>query len=194
MIIRDACQADIAEMLRIYVPFIKNTVVTFEYEVPTAQHFGARVKKYQREFPWLVADHHGEIAGYAYATKYRERIAYQWVAEVSIYMDNSFHGKGIARTLYTALLEILGLQGIYRVYAVIGLPHPQSIRFHEKMGFKYFATYKNTGYKLGRWCDTGWWECVIKSSDTKPLPITHYKNIDRNVTDKILKKYSDKYF
>jgi phosphinothricin acetyltransferase len=103
----------------------------------------------------------GVIAGYAYATRYRERTAYQWSVESSVYIHNDFQRTGIGRVLYDVLLEILKRQGFRNVYAVINLPNDKSVQFHESCGFTWFATYEKVGYKLGRWKDVGWWKLSI---------------------------------
>lgn len=190
MILRIIDDIDIAQVIEIYAPFILNTVVTFENKVPSVNEFKNRIDHYLEYFPWLVADDGGKIAGYAYASKYRDRIAYQWVVEISVYMHPDYKKKGIAKKLYEALLDILRLQGIYRIYAVIGLPNDESVKFHEKMGFSWFASYKNTGYKLGRWRDTGWWEFVLKQADEEPAPPVFFPELDKNKITEILKKYS----
>lgn len=191
MIIRDIFIEDAEQVLNIYAPFIRHTVITFEEEVPTVAEFTERVENYRQLYPWLIAEVNGEIAGYAYASKYRERIAYQWVAECSIYMHSNYKGKGIAKKLYSALFDILKLQDIYRLYAVIGIPHEESTRFHEKMGFQYFATYKHTGYKLGQWRDTGWYEYILKQPDKAPVPPILYPQLNRKVVEEIFVRYND---
>lgn len=189
MKIRDIKADDVEHVLNIYAPFIKETVVTFEENVPSVAEFSKRAKDYTQQYPWLVAEADGIIAGYAYASKYRERIAYQWVAECSIYMRSDYKRTGIAKNLYAALFDILQLQGIYRVYAVIGIPHEESTRFHEKMGFQYFATYKNTGYKLGQWRDTGWYQYVLKHPDKSPRPPVPYPQLNRVEVEEIFTRY-----
>ena len=191
MIIRDADQHDTPHILSVYAPYITDTTVTFENEIPTVQEFYERVAQYQLQFPWLVAEAStGEIAGYAYASKYRERIAYQWVVEASVYIHEKYKGKGIGQKLYHALFDILRLQGIYRVYAVIGLPNDESVRFHEKMGFTWFATYKSTGYKSGQWRDTGWWELVLAEPKDNPEPPQRYPQLEKQNVEEIFKRYS----
>ena len=191
MIFRNATSSDINQILEIYSPFISNTVVTFENEIPSVADFSKRLNQYLEFFPWLVADIDGKIAGYAYASKYRDRIAYQWVVEASIYMHRDFKKKGIAKKLYEALFEILKLQGIYRVYAVIGIPNEESTSFHERLGFTWFASYKSTGFKLGQWRDTGWWELVLKQPSENPEPPIYYPELDKLTVNEILKRYAD---
>lgn len=190
MIIRNIKSADIISVLNIYAPFIANSTVTFENEIPNIDSFTNRIEHYVALFPWLVADVDGKISGYAYASKYRDREAYQWMVECSIYLDPDFAGKGIAKNLYNALFEILKIQGIYKVFAVIGLPNLKSVSFHEKMGFTWFATYKNVGYKLGKWLNVGWWELILSEpKDTPKTPIP-YAKLNKNKIERILKKYS----
>lgn len=190
MIIRNIKSDDIISVLNIYAPFIANSTVTFENEIPNIDSFTNRIEHYVASFPWLVADVDGKIAGYAYASKYRDREAYQWMVECSIYLDPDFAGKGIAKNLYNALFEILKIQGIYKVFAVIGLPNLKSVSFHEKMGFTWFATYKNVGYKLGKWLNVGWWELILSEpKDTPKTPIP-YAELTKNKIERILKKYS----
>lgn len=190
MIIREVGLLDVPQLLAIYAPFVTDTVVTFEEKVPSVTEFTERVENYRQYFPWLIAEADGVIAGYAYVSKYRERIAYQWVAECSIYMHPNYKRTGIAQKLYSALFDILKLQGMYRVYAVIGIPHEESTRFHEKMGFQYFATYQHTGYKLGQWRDTGWYEYILKHPDENPRPPISYTQVNREAVEEIFARYS----
>ncbi len=168
--IRLAKPSDAPGILSIYAPYIQNTSITFETEVPAEQSFAGRIESYLKEWPWLVCDIGGTIAGYAYASRYRERVAYQWSVECSVYIHDDYMQSGIAKSLYTALMEILKLQGYRNVYAVINLPNDRSVAFHEKMGFCYFATYEQVGYKLGRWKNVGWWRLILNDFDNEPAP------------------------
>ena len=156
--IRLANPSDASAILDIYAPYILNTSLTFETEVPTIEAFSKRINLYMENYPWLVCEIDGLVAGYAYATQYRERAAYQWCTESSVYIHDQFQQKGIARALYSALFEILKYQGFRTVYAVINLPNIKSVAFHEKCGFSWFADYKNVGYKLGQWKTVRWWQ------------------------------------
>lgn len=170
--IRLATPADAEAMLAIYAPYIRDTSITFETEVPSVADFAKRVEHYLENFPWLVFEVDGEIAGYAYASRYRERIAYQWSLECSVYVSEKFFRKGIARKLYAKLFELLKLQGFTLVYAVINLPNDESVALHESMGFTYFATYEKVGYKLGRWKNVGWWKLQLNDfADEPPAPV-----------------------
>jgi L-amino acid N-acyltransferase YncA len=147
--IRLATPNDSAGILEIYAPYIANTSFTFETEVPSLEDFQKRISDYLINWPWLVCEIDGVIAGYAYGAKYRERVAYQWCVESSIYIHDDFQKQGVGKALYTALIEIFKMQGYRNVYAVINLPNDRSVKFHESCGFTYFATYEKVGYK--RW-------------------------------------------
>jgi L-amino acid N-acyltransferase YncA len=158
LVLRQANASDAEGMLAIYRPFIENGAITFEVEVPSVLEFQNRVREVQKEAPWLVATSGGRLAGYAYASKHRSRAAYQWTVEVSVYVAREFYRAGVARKLYTELFHLLQQQGYVLALAGITLPNESSVHFHEAMGFDYFATYTNIGYKQGAWHDVGWWQ------------------------------------
>src|ERR1700681_2231850 len=145
--LRIASGKDAEGILAIYVPYIRQTSFTFETEVPTVPAFAERINNCLVNWPWLVCELDVIIAGYAYGTRHRERAAYQWCVESSVYIHTDFQRRGLARALYTALLDMLKKQGFYNVYAVINLPNEKSVRFHESCGFSWFATYEKVGYK-----------------------------------------------
>ena len=186
--IRLADENDAEGMLAIYGPYIKNTSYTFELEVPSIHSFAERINKYMINWPWLVFETGNMIAGYAYAAGYRERTAYQWSVETSVYVHDDFHRRGIAIKLYTALLQILRLQGFRNVYAVINLPNDKSVRFHESCGFTYFATYENVGYKLGQWKNVGWWRLTINDYTNDPLVPVKFSELNKDILISIFDK------
>lgn len=161
-------ESDYAACLDIYAPYIRDTVITFEYEVPTLQEFSERIRSITKTYPWLVCRYDGKVVGYAYASQYRGRIAYQWSVESAVYIHPDFHRKGIARRLYKTLLDILRLQGFLTVYAIVGYPNEQSVGFHESMGFKSFAVFKKSGYKHGKWRDTLWLQYELAEYPPQP--------------------------
>jgi L-amino acid N-acyltransferase YncA len=177
--LRIATADDSAGVLAIYGPYITNTSFTFETDVPSTESFGERIRSFLEHYPWLVCEIGGTIAGYAYGSKYRERVGYQWCVECSVYIHDDFHRKGIAKALYTALFEILKRQGYRNVYAVINLPNERSVQLHENCGFKWFANYENVGYKLGKWKTVGWWQLVINEYTHEPLPPVMFSELDR---------------
>lgn len=173
----------------IYAPFVNEGFVTFETQVPETEVFEERITHYTQKYPWLVMEEDEKVLGYAYASAYRERVAYQWVVECSVYVHEAHRKRGIAAKLYRALFELLKLQGIYKVYAVITVPNPQSAGFHEKMGFTWFATYENVGYKAGKWCNVGWWQLVLTEPDGLiPSAPTPFPELDSSLVQNILTK------
>lgn len=177
MRIRLATGEDAEMMLDIYAPYIENTTITFETEVPSIGSFRHRVEAYLQKFPWLVAEQDGVVIGYAYASAYRDREAYQWSCECSVYMHEQFKGTGVAAQLYKAVFQILTFQGFRNVYAVIGVPNERSEKFHARCGFEHFALYKDVGSKFGKWYDVGWWKLQLNSYDLQPPPPLYFSAI-----------------
>jgi phosphinothricin acetyltransferase len=178
-LIRLATPEDAAGILAIYARYIETTSFTFETETPSVEEFAERIKNYLLIWPWLVCEIEGDIAGYAYATRHRERTAYQWCVESSVYIHDDFQRVGIARALYTALFEILKKQGFRNVYAVINLPNDKSVVFHESCGFKYFATYEKVGYKLGKWKNVGWWKLSLNEYGNEPEAPIKFSELEK---------------
>jgi len=173
--IRLATEEDGASLLEIYSGFITDTAITFEVEVPSVSEFRKRISNILEKFPWLVCEIDGETVGYAYASKHRERAAYQWAVDLSIYIKPEYHRKHIATALYTALMELLKMQGFYNAYAGVTLPNVKSERFHEFFGFKPVGVYHKVGYKLGEWRDVKWFELELADHSGIPAPT---KSID----------------
>ena len=189
--IRVASADDALSILKIYAPYIENSSYTFETEVPALETFGARINNYLQTYPWLVCEIDGMLAGYAYGSKHRERVAYQWSVECSVYVHDDFQRMQVGRALYSALIEILKLQGFRNLYAVINLPNEKSVAFHEKMGFEYFATYRNVGYKLGKWKNVGWWQLQLNEHSSEPLQPVKFSEMDTQTTTKIIRSASE---
>jgi L-amino acid N-acyltransferase YncA len=186
--IRVANKNDAAGMLEIYAPFILNSGITQETDVPTVEDFQGRIISNLSERPWLVCEFDNEIAGYAYAGKHRDRKGYQWCTEPSVYIPGKYFGLGVANALYTALFDILKLQGYVNAYAVITLPNERSIAFHKKFGFEYLTTYKKIGYKLGQWHDVGWMQYEINPHRKDPRDPVRLADMDKSVIDPIFIK------
>ena len=153
MIIRFATADDAKELSEIYAYYVINSPYSFEYEAPSREEFAQRIIETLKFFPFLVCEDNHEILGFAYAHNYKERKAFQWVCETSIYVKNGLAPKGIGTALYKELLPILKKQGFTKAFAVLGCPNENSERFHEKMGFTYLATFSDMGYKLNGWHD-----------------------------------------
>lgn len=156
--IRAATAADAPALLAIYTPFVTDTTVSFELEVPSLAEFTERIRKSLDGWAWLVAQREGQILGYAYGSAHRTRRAYQWSVDVSVYVDPTYHRQGIARTLYTALFDELAAKGYCNAFAGIALPNDASIGLHRRVGFELVGVYKNVGRKFGAWHDVAWFQ------------------------------------
>lgn len=187
--IRLAEPIDAAQILDIYAPYIRDTSFTFEAEVPSVEAFANRIGSYLANWPWLVYEVDGKIAGYAYGSRYRERIGYQWCVECSVYIHDDFHRRGIAKALYAALFRILKRQGYFNVYAVINLPNDRSVQLHEACGFRWFANYENVGYKLGKWKTVGWWQLTLNEYIDNPPPPTPFASLSQARVKSLLSEH-----
>ena len=169
--IRPATGSDAPAMLEIYAPYVTETAVTFEYGVPALAEFRERIGRISARYPWLAAVDGNEITGYAYASPFKERAAYDWAVETTVYVKRERHGEGIGRILYEALEKALERQNIINLNACITYPNPESIRFHEKSGYRKVAHFSQCGYKLGRWYDMIWMEKTIGEHAVPPEPV-----------------------
>jgi L-amino acid N-acyltransferase YncA len=170
--IRLAVAADAPAIIEIYRPHIEASPVSFEVEVPSVAQMCERIAEYQKIGPWYVYEVGGVVAGYAYASKHRERKAYDWTVEVSVYIDKRFRHQGIGAKLYGQLLLELKNRGYHLALAGITLPNDASIGFHESCGFEKVGVYREVGFKLGRWHDVGWWQKILNSSDHVPMHVS----------------------
>ncbi|MDF5734531.1 MULTISPECIES: arsinothricin resistance N-acetyltransferase ArsN1 family B [unclassified Nostoc] len=167
--IRLANESDALKMLAIYGPIVRETSISFEIEPPSKTEFEGRIQNYQQQMPWLVCEVNSELLGYAYATPYRTRAAYQWSVESSVYINVEYRRKGVAKALYTSLFALLQLQGYYNVFAAIALPNPASVAVHEAVGFSPVGVFRKVGYKFRKWHDVGWWQLSLQQE--LPLPV-----------------------
>lgn len=177
IIIRPATEADAAEMLGLYAPYVIHTTVTSEYEPPSLDEFLGRMRTYTAKMPWLCCEIDGQIVGYGYASPHRKRAAYQWSCETSIYTRMGWHRRGIASALYTALFDILAYQGYYSIYVGITCPNPRSMAFHMSMGFERMGAYHNSMYKFGQWRDVIWMGKSLRHHDGEPQPTVPYPRV-----------------
>lgn len=168
--VRLATVADAEGILAIYAPIVRETAISFEVEPPSLEQMQARIQDTLERLPWLVYEAAGEVAGYAYASRHRERPAYQWSADTSVYVAAQARGKGLGRQLYAPLLGILKDLGYYSALAGIALPNAASVGLHEAMGFRIVGIYRSIGYKLGAWHDVGWWQCKLQDYGASPQP------------------------
>ncbi|HEM5047991.1 TPA: N-acetyltransferase [Streptococcus suis] len=154
--IRSARIEDAADLVAIYAPYVEKTAITFETEVPTVEAFASRIEKTLEKFPYLVSVEEGKIVGYAYASTYYARAAYDWTVELSVYVSREARGKGIGSLLYDALEEELTARGFKNFLACVALPNPASLALHKKRGYEQVAHFKNVGYKFDTWHDIVW--------------------------------------
>ena len=160
MPIRDADpEADAAACLAIYAPYVRDTPISFEEDLPSLEEFAGRIRATRATHAWLVhEDDAGVIAGYAYGGVHRTRAAYRWTTEVTVYVDRSRHRGGIGRALYEALFTRLGELGFQLAVAGITMPNDASIGLHRAVGFQPVGVYTGIGFKHGHWYDVSWWQ------------------------------------
>lgn len=162
MRIRNAELSDAGQIAKIYNYYIRNTAITFEETLVTAEEISRRISKTnQSGLPWLVAETDGEVLGYAYAAKWHERSAYRFTVESSIYILKDATGKGLGKQLYHNLIESLHQQDIHNILGVIALPNKQSVGLHEKFGFKKMGELPHVGFKFGKWISVGFWQLEL---------------------------------
>ena len=169
--IRLAAPTDAAAIAEIYRPAVVERATSFEVDPPDAAAMATRIESCLERLPWLVAENDGVLLGYAYASPHRTRAAYRWSVDVSAYVSESAHRRGVGRSLYEALFRILVLQGFRNAYAGITLPNAASEGFHRALGFSTVGIYRGVGYKLARWHDVLWLErALVPGDDSAPVP------------------------
>ncbi len=175
--IRVATLEDAEAIHAIYVPSVIHGTATFETAVPEVEAMRERIRSRLQHYPWLVWDEGGAVLAYAYAGRFRERAAYDWIAETSIYVYSDAQRRGIARRLYGCLLDVMRLQGINQAVGVITLPGQVSVALHETMGFSPAGVWQQCGYKLGRWWDVGVWQKSLQPATASPSPPTPFPQL-----------------
>lgn len=176
IIIRIATLEDAEEILNIYKPYVTETAITFEYAVPSLEEFRKRMISIKEKYPYLVAVLDGTLVGYCHASKFKDRDAYDWAVETTIYIRHDSKGKGIGRKLYEKLEELLYKQHILNLNACIAYPHPESIQFHEKMGYHTVGHFHKCGYKHGVWYDMVWMEKMLGEHPENPSPVIPFQD------------------
>ncbi|WP_254427176.1 GNAT family N-acetyltransferase [Rhodanobacter sp. C01] len=178
--IRIAHEEDATAIHAIYAPSVTDGVATFETELPGVAAMRERIRARLKHYPWLVWEEAGEVLAYAYAGRFRERAAYDWIAETSIYVRADAHRRGIARRLYGVLLEAMKLQGINQAVGVITLPGTVSVAMHEAMDFCAAGVWRQCGYKLGQWWDVGVWQKELQTPTATPAPIIPFPQLENS--------------
>ena len=177
MRVRIAVPEDAASLAEIYAPYVTDTSITFEYEVPGAEEFAERIRETLKKYPYLVADEEGIIQGYAYASPFKARAAYVWSVETSIYISPSAKHRGIGTALYRELEDLLRRQHVCNLCACITYPNPVSIAFHEKFGYRTVAHFNSAGFKLDAWHDIVWMEKELCPHSVPPAPFLPFPKL-----------------
>jgi phosphinothricin acetyltransferase len=171
MLIRHAEAAgDAGVCADVYAPFVTGSVASFEEAPPTPAEMGSRIARLSATHAWLVAEHDGAVVGFAYGGPHRERAAYRWATDVSVYVDGRFHRRGVGRALYATLFELLTRQGFRVACAGITLPNDASVALHRSMGFQPVGVYRRIGWKDGAWRDVIWWQRQLGPQDVGRAP------------------------
>lgn len=183
--IRFAEVSDAPKLVSIYKPYVLETAITFEYEVPSVSEFAARIENIKQKFPYICAEIGGEIVGYAYVHSFVGRKAYEHSAETSIYVDINHRKQGIGKKLYETLEKILTEMNIYNLCACIGVPSGEddehldrnSENFHSHLGYRFVGEFQKCGYKFGRWYNMIWMEKIIKEHPETPPEIINVNDL-----------------
>ena len=185
---RVATVSDVKEILEIYGPYVEKTAVTFEYEIPSVEEFERRIQNILYKYPYIVAELDGHIVGYSYAASFKERAAYDWSAEVSVYVRTGYKRRGIGKGLYKEIEKILKKQGFLNVNACIAYTEEpdeyltkDSADFHEKMGYSLAGRFHKCAYKFGRWYDMIWMEKHIGDHDESPPKVRAFNEITNDI-------------
>ena len=186
MIIRFARAEDAQALLDIYAQYI-HTPITFEYELPSAAEFARRISSTLADgYPYLVCQDGDEVLGYAYAHRLGERAAYQWNAELSIYLSSRAAGRGLGTALYLTLMDLLRLQGVKTVCGIVTRPNPASEGLHRALGFRLTGVREKAGYKNGTWHDVMWLEKPLGTYGPQPNPVLPVGQLPRDAVERVL--------
>ena len=163
-------EKDAQRLVDIYNPYIEKTTITYEYDKLTREQFLERINSIVKDYPYIVIEDEGEVIGYAYASSFNERAAYQWDADLAIYLDMDKKGKGVGSLIFGKLLDILTKMGFINAYSLIDIPNNASEALHKKFGFKKTGTYDHSAWKFDKWLDMGIYsKCLSDSSEPKNI-------------------------
>ena len=185
-IVRDATPGDASRILEIYSYYVTDTAITFEYVIPSTEEFRQRMRQTMQKYPYLVIEEDGDIQGYAYAGVFKDRAAYDWACEMTVYIDRNAQRRGLGRMIYEALEAKLKAMGILTLYACIAYPEKEdeyltrnSVMFHKRLGYTLAGTFRRCGYKFDRWYDMVWMEKIIGGHTQGQRPVTAYPETAR---------------
>ena len=184
--IRPAAPGDAAALLAVYAPYVEETAITFEYQVPTVEDFAGRISRTLERYPYLIAESDGGLAGYAYAGPFKERAAYDWAVETTVYVRRDLRRHGVGRALYGALERCLAAQGILNLEACVACPEREdeyltwdSVDFHMRLGYRLVGEFYGCGCKFGRWYNMAWLEKHIGEHLPDPAPVKPFPAVFR---------------
>ena len=161
--IRTATVQDAPTIAAIYNHYVLNTIVTFEEQAVPADEMASRIAAtMEAKLPWLVLEEAGKVQGYSYASKWKSRSAYRFSVETTVYLDVDATGRGLGKSLYSALIEALRPTPMHALIGGIALPNPSSVALHEKLGFVKIGQFREVGWKLAQWIDVGYWELILR--------------------------------
>ena len=186
--LRVATPEDGTVLSDIYAHYVNTSAISYEYVAPDAAEFSARIAHKMKKYPYIVVELDGTPVGYAYASEFRERAAYAWCVELSVYVRDGVTGRGVGTALYTALLELLRLQNVVTAYSAITPPNDASVALHEKMGFDLVGRFHASGYKMGQWWELLWYEKILNPLTQEPPKVTPFPDLDRDTVASVLKK------
>jgi phosphinothricin acetyltransferase len=189
--LRIASPDDAASVVAIYMPYVRDTAVSFELQSPTTDEMRVRIESVLEHHLWLLACRGAHVTGYAYASPHASRAAYRWSVDVAVYLEPTAHRRGIARRLYAALLGLLAQQGYVNAYAGITLPNPASVGFHEALGFSPVGVYHQVGFKHGAWRNVGWWSRCLRDCPEAPTEPRSVWELDAEYVTKLLAASAD---
>lgn len=189
--------SDAQALLEIYAPYVQNTAITFEYEVPSKEEFRSRIEHTLESYPYIKAVCEDKIVGYAYASVFKPRKAYEYCVETSIYIAQDMRGKRVGSLLYKGLEALLQAQGVLNLNACIAYDATHgsdpyldnsSVHFHQRIGYEQCARFRTCGYKFGRWYDMVWMEKMLGEHPENPAPFMPFSNLDATVIDALLER------
>lgn len=182
--IRVAKPQDSEKLLKIYAPYVKNTAITFEYDIPSVQEFAERITQISQKYPYIVAEADKQILGYAYANVFYNRAAYDWAVETTVYVDENMRRTGIGKILYSSLEKLLAAQNILNLNACIAYPSVEdeyltnnSVEFHKHLGYRIVGEFHQCGYKFDRWYNVVWMEKHIGNHIQKQPSVKTFNDV-----------------
>lgn len=190
-IIRPVREEDAENLLKVYAPYVENTAITFEWDVPSVEEFQQRIRTISRRYPYLVMEDDGEILGYAYAHEFVGRMAYDWSVETTIYMAPARRHQGLGKKMYFTMENVLKSMHVINLNACIGYPNGKdphldtnSADFHGHLGYHMVGQFHNCGYKFNTWYSMVWMEKMLGGHPDKPLPVISWKEIPAKELEK----------